>query len=1028
MAGVAVTWAITQGQGTLGNPSAVTDANGLATANFLGTDVPGGLSFTQQTITASTSFGTATFYTTTTILRLPAGGLGAPPLVERLAPAADNPFLTAAAGSTMPGAVSVRVTIQSGPQSGTPVPNVGMRMYYYDDPATTPAAACRGGLLLTDATGVATCDLIVNGNVGIGELAAIVGEAEITPPFFLTVTPGVTCSYALTLATQSFPAAGGAGSINLTTGPSCKWTAASAANWLVLTGNLSGTGNASIPFVVGPNTSTVARNATVTVATQVATISQSGATPPNNSLTITSPATLPGGTVGTPYSYALQASGGVAPYRWSVISGALPSGLSLTAAGVISGSPTANANFNFGIQVTDSANASFSVLASLNVGAATGGGGGSGPRITNAAFPAGQPGLAYSQNVTFTTTCTSPFSLPVNITVSSGSLPPGLQLVSPIANSWNISGTPTAPGSFPFTLTITETCGRSGSSAYNLVIGSGGSGGGGNPGSIQVSPAIASFSIVAGTGVKPADVVVNLKTSNNTSLAYTIQISSGATWFTITPSTPGNTPATVAISLQNYQYLQVGTYLGSYSVSAANGTIATGSVQLSVTPPANLTASPAALLFSTPVVQAPTSLTQTVTINSSTGGSAHYIAASATANNANWLGVTPGVGDTPGTLTAVVNPAGLRPGVYTGQIQASPTAGGSAATIPVTLTVTAPPTLSWSVPIVTNSYLATGPAPASIMVNLASTGVPINYQLQYPPTSWLKVDALSGSTPTNVTLYFDPAGLGPGTYQTTIVATSLTGIAPPVTLPVMFSVRLPAPSFSALFNAASQLPAPLAPGMQLLISGANLGPFTQVDAMPSQDTGRFDTTLAGTRVYFDGVAAPVLHTSDGQVTVMVPYAVAGKQGVNVVVEYRGVQSAPVSYVVTDSSPGLFTAGGSQAVAYNEDGTNNGSSGGALPGSVITVYGTGEGQTSPLGIDGLIMQGDSLATPALQVSATIGGLPADIVSAGSAPGQPAGVFRIQIRVPGGVSRGGAAPITVTIGSASTQDGVTVFIAP
>ena len=60
---------------------------------------------------------------------------------------------------------------------------------------------------------------------------------------------------------------------------------------------------------------------------------------------------LPGGQVGAAYNQSLSASGGVTPYAWSVVSGGLPAGLTLSSAGVISGTPTAVGTSNFTIRV-----------------------------------------------------------------------------------------------------------------------------------------------------------------------------------------------------------------------------------------------------------------------------------------------------------------------------------------------------------------------------------------------------------------------------------------------------------------------------------------------------------------------------------------------------------------------------------------------------------------------------------------------------------------------------------------------------
>jgi Putative Ig domain len=67
-------------------------------------------------------------------------------------------------------------------------------------------------------------------------------------------------------------------------------------------------------------------------------------------LTITT-ASLAGGTVGVAYSATLAATGGMTPYTWSLVGGTLPAGLTLSTAGVISGTPTAAGTSNFTVQV-----------------------------------------------------------------------------------------------------------------------------------------------------------------------------------------------------------------------------------------------------------------------------------------------------------------------------------------------------------------------------------------------------------------------------------------------------------------------------------------------------------------------------------------------------------------------------------------------------------------------------------------------------------------------------------------------------
>jgi len=87
-------------------------------------------------------------------------------------------------------------------------------------------------------------------------------------------------------------------------------------------------------------------------------------------LSITSGANLPGGTVSAAYWQQLAASGGVPPYTWSVISGGLPPGLSLAANGTLSGTPSAAGSYTFTVRVTDSNSATATQQFSVTVNAA----------------------------------------------------------------------------------------------------------------------------------------------------------------------------------------------------------------------------------------------------------------------------------------------------------------------------------------------------------------------------------------------------------------------------------------------------------------------------------------------------------------------------------------------------------------------------------------------------------------------------------------------------------------------------------
>jgi Calx-beta domain/Putative Ig domain len=94
-----------------------------------------------------------------------------------------------------------------------------------------------------------------------------------------------------------------------------------------------------------------ATNATISIPTSFITIT-------NDDVPVTlSPPTLPNGTVASAYSQTITASGGTAPYAFTLSAGALPGGFTLTSGGVLSGSPSASGTFNFTVTATDSSGA-----------------------------------------------------------------------------------------------------------------------------------------------------------------------------------------------------------------------------------------------------------------------------------------------------------------------------------------------------------------------------------------------------------------------------------------------------------------------------------------------------------------------------------------------------------------------------------------------------------------------------------------------------------------------------------------------
>jgi uncharacterized protein (TIGR03437 family) len=92
---------------------------------------------------------------------------------------------------------------------------------------------------------------------------------------------------------------------------------------------------------------------------------------------------------------------------------------------------------------------------------------------------------------------------------------------------------------------------------------------------------------------------------------------------------------------------------------------------------------------------------------------------------------------------------------------------------------------------------------------------------------------------------------------------------------------------------------------------------------------------------------------------------------------------------------------------------------------VVIYATGEGQTSPGGITGKVI-GTDLPKPLGKVSVTIGGQTAEVRSAGAAPPLVSGVLQVNARIPAGLTASGAVPVSITVGTATSQQGVTLAI--
>jgi uncharacterized protein (TIGR03437 family) len=523
---------------------------------------------------------------------------------------------------------------------------------------------------------------------------------------------------------------------------------------------------------------------------------------------------------------------------------------------------------------------------------------------------------------------------------------------------------------------------------------------------------------------------INLTTTDNSSAAFTATPSAdtASSWLKVQTSSP-TTPATITARADPAN-LSVGTYHGSISVtSPVLSTARVIPVTFKVTSTIAAAVSPAAVSF-LQVAGGTTPAPRDVTLTSP-GASISFVATPSTANAVNWLSATPNTGVTPSVIRISVNPGGLAPGQYNGSVIVTlPAASNSPLAIPVTLSITQAQTISASTPALTFSYGAGNPVPPEQQVSVTSVGGgPLSITAVAGTSTgggWLKVAPTSGTTPATFSVSVDPAGLGTGSYDGTVTFTAAGAGGNPLTVAVRLNVTgVPVPAIGQVTNAASGMRGAISPGEIVTLKGESLGPADGV-SFELTPAGTVDTVLAGSRVFFDEFAAPMLYTSPGQINAIVPYEIAGRATVQVSVEYRGVRSPVVTVQVAASAPGLFTVtqtGSGQGAILNQDNSLNGTSAPAAKGSVIQIFATGEGVTRPPLQTGSVTSG--VHQPIGPVVVLIGNFSAEILFAGSAPDAVAGLFQVNARVPAGVMSG-PVPIAIVVGGVSSQPGVTLRV--
>ncbi len=567
----------------------------------------------------------------------------------------------------------------------------------------------------------------------------------------------------------------------------------------------------------------------------------------------------PAGTVGTAYSTALMASGGVAPYTFAIRSGSLPSGLSLNAStGVISGTPTTAGTYTFTAQVADGSGATASASFSVAITGGSGGGGGGTLTLTTGTLPNGTINAPYNATVGV-----SGGTAPYSCALASGTLPAGLTLAANCA----VTGTPTVAGTSTVTVHATDAA-----NPANSVTG---------PVSITISSAALSVGGTLPSGTAGSTYTGSVPVNGGTG-PYTCKLTSGSLPAGLTlnanctvtgsPTGPGTGTGTVSVT-DSGNPPQSGSGTVTVTINPAglaigNGTLPNGTVGTPYTATINGTGGVAPYTCALVNGQFPTGLnlaanctvSGTPTVQGTSTPTIRLTDSNSPANSVTGpVSVT--INPVASTLTIASPPAATVNQPYTGTL---PVTGGTA---PYTCTVTA------------------GSAPAGLAIgsNCQVTGTPTT-----AGSTQVTIQATDTSTPARTQTQPVTITVNPATATLTLSSPPTATVGTPYTGTIGVAGGT-APYTCSLAGGAT-LPAGLALGAHCVVTGtATVAGSTTVSVTATDSATPTNTTTGPVTIT---VQAPPALTFTGSL----PNAVVNQPYTQTLQASGGV--GPYTYAVT----------------------------------------------------------------------------------------------------------------------------------
>jgi uncharacterized protein (TIGR03437 family) len=533
------------------------------------------------------------------------------------------------------------------------------------------------------------------------------------------------------------------------------------------------------------------------------------------SITTTS---IPNGTILTESSQTLTATGGTAPYTWTLVGGSLPPGMGLSSTGILSGTPTTANTYTFTVKVTDATGTFATEIIMLTVAAQP-------VTITTPSpLPSGMVTVQYPQQV-LTASGGNP---PYTFSAIEKSLPSGLTL----STGGAISGTPTVTGTFTFTLMATDATGQMGTASLSITI---------RPFSpdLITSAGSLSFALAAGATTLPLSQTVQVESTDVTkTLAWSTTITPAEPWLSV--SAGGMTPGVFSVSLTSAASSLAPSatpYRTTVSVACMAPSPCAGSVQsvavsvLVSTVAPQLTTLTNLLSFTTPSAN-PQTTTQGLGLQNGGGGNITFTPVTCGQPFCT-VGAAPaslGAGAS-GSITVQANPAGLSAGYYFTAVTIVSSVG--TVSVPVTFLIAASPSLVLEPAGVLLTMPAGGvaanPEP-SFLVGVsgaasAASQVAFTAAVLPGPVPLLNLTTTSGistgTTPGAVSYSINQAsaaGLMPGAYYGTIRITAAGVMNSPQDFQVVLNVTA---------ANAPPTPSPTPGGLIFISSGTT--PLPQID-------------------------------------------------------------------------------------------------------------------------------------------------------------------------------------------------------